>query len=761
MKRRFGLIVSAVFLYTAAAFAIEPFEITDIRVEGLQRISPGTVFNYLPVKVGDEIDDEIGEEAIRSLFRTGFFRDVELRQEGSVLVVVVQERPSIAEIIFEGNKDLDDDTLNRALTQSGFTEGRIFNQSALDRVVQEIQNQYFARGRYSARIETTVSPLERNRVGITIDIDEGRVARIKSINIIGNEVFEEDDILDQFSLGPKKKYHLWSRRDKYSKPQLLADVETLRSFYQDQGYLDFQVNSTDVSISPNKQDIFITISVTEGEMFTVGDIAVESVEGIPEDLMRALILINTGDVFSRKAVAESRSAIADQLANQGFAFANVNPIPEVDRENRRVNFTFAVDPGRKVYVRRINISGNIGTRDEVIRREMRQMEGAVYSAEKIRRSRERLNRLGFFDEVAIETPSVEGSQDQVDMEVSVKERQTGSFLFGVGYSDADGILLQAQLNRQNLFGSGRELNINVNTSDVNTIYEVEYRNPYHTPDGVGRGFFVQKREVDATESTTADYLADTLSAGVKYQIPLSEFNGLNLEFAYDNIQLFETEETPPEFSEFIEQYPDNDDFRFTASVGRDTRDSIFFPTRGYVNRATVETTIPGSDLEYWKATLRAQWFRQLSEYFTFRTRGDIGYGDGYGDLEALPFFKNFFAGGPGSVRGFDARSLGPKDSLDGDPIGGAKRVSASASVLFPIPGDEKSRERRLSLFVDLGQVYGQEDSVDLSELRYSTGIAFHWFSPVGPLSMSYAVPLNDEPGDDVENFQFTLGTLFR
>lgn len=761
MKRRFGLIVSAVFLYAAAAFAIEPFEITDIRVEGLQRISPGTVFNYLPVKVGDEIDDEIGEEAIRSLFRTGFFRDVELRQEGSVLVVVVQERPSIAEIIFEGNKDLDDDTLNRALTQSGFTEGRIFNQSALDRVVQEIQNQYFARGRYSARIETTVSPLERNRVGITIDIDEGRVARIKSINIIGNEVFEEDDILDQFSLGPKKKYHLWSRRDKYSKPQLLADVETLRSFYQDQGYLDFQVNSTDVSISPNKQDIFITISVTEGEMFTVGDIAVESVEGIPEDLMRALILINTGDVFSRKAVAESRSAIADQLANQGFAFANVNPIPEVDRENRRVNFTFAVDPGRKVYVRRINISGNIGTRDEVIRREMRQMEGAVYSAEKIRRSRERLNRLGFFDEVAIETPSVEGSQDQVDMEVSVKERQTGSFLFGVGYSDADGILLQAQLNRQNLFGSGRELNINVNTSDVNTIYEVEYRNPYHTPDGVGRGFFVQKREVDATESTTADYLADTLSAGVKYQIPLSEFNGLNLEFAYDNIQLFETEETPPEFSEFIEQYPDNDDFRFTASVGRDTRDSIFFPTRGYVNRATVETTIPGSDLEYWKATLRAQWFRQLSEYFTFRTRGDIGYGDGYGDLEALPFFKNFFAGGPGSVRGFDARSLGPKDSLDGDPIGGAKRVSASASVLFPIPGDEKSRERRLSLFVDLGQVYGQEDSVDLSELRYSTGIAFHWFSPVGPLSMSYAVPLNDEPGDDVENFQFTLGTLFR
>lgn len=761
MKRRFGLIVSAVFLYAAAAFAIEPFEITDIKVEGLQRISPGTVFNYLPVKVGDEIDDEIGEEAIRSLFRTGFFRDVELRQEGSVLVVVVQERPSIAEIIFEGNKDLDDDTLNRALTQSGFTEGRIFNQSALDRVVQEIQNQYFARGRYSAGIETTVSPLERNRVGITIDIDEGRVARIKSINIIGNEVFEEDDILDQFSLGPKKKYHLWSRRDKYSKPQLLADVETLRSFYQDQGFLDFQVNSTDVSISPNKQDIFITISVTEGDMFTVGDIAVESVEGIPEDLMRALILINTGDVFSRRAVAESRSAIAGQLANQGFAFANVNPIPEVDRENRRVNFTFAVDPGRKVYVRRINISGNIGTRDEVIRRELRQMEGAVYSQEKIRRSRERLNRLGFFDEVAIETPSVEGSQDQVDMEVSVKERQTGSFLFGVGYSDADGILLQAQLNRQNLFGSGRELNINVNTSDVNTIYEVEYRNPYHTPDGVGRGFFVQKREVDATESTTADYLADTLSAGVKYQIPLSEFNGLNLEFAYDNIQLFETEETPPEFSEFIEQYPDNDDFRFTASVGRDTRDSIFFPTRGYVNRATVETTIPGSDLEYWKATLRAQWFRQLSEYFTFRTRGDIGYGDGYGDLEALPFFKNFFAGGPGSVRGFDARSLGPKDSLDGDPIGGAKRVSASASVLFPIPGDEKSRERRLSLFVDLGQVYGQEDSVDLSELRYSTGIAFHWFSPVGPLSMSYAVPLNDEPGDDVENFQFTLGTLFR
>ncbi len=753
------LVLAALVFFSHAVRALEPFVIEDIRVEGLQRIAPGTVFNYLPLKVGDRVDDANAQDAIRELFRTGFFRDVELQQDGNVLVVVVQERPSIARIDFVGNREFDAEDLRRAMQDIGFVEGRVFNQSSLDQVVQELKAQYFSRGRYAASVEGIVTPLERNRVAVTLNIKEGETAKIKRINIVGNEMFGEKKLLRQFSLGTGGLFNFITKKDRYSKQKLSADLEKLTSYYQDRGFLDFEINSTQVSITPDKRDIFITVSVTEGESYTVGDISLGGNLVLPEEALRPLIGVAPGAVFSRKAVSASRAALADRLADEGYAFANVNAIPTIDKDNQKVDFAFVVDPGRRVYVRRINISGNTSTRDEVIRRELRQFEGAWYSAELIRRSRLRLQRLGFFEDVSVETPSVPGSIDQVDLNVNVKERLTGSFLFGVGYSQADGLLLQASIAQRNLFGTGRELDVSIDNSDVIDQLQIRYKNPYHTIDGVSFGANVSAREVDAREANTADYIADTLSAGVEWGFPLSEINSFNVGIAAENVQLEETAETPPEFSQFIEENPDNDLLKLTSSVSRDTRDSVIYPTAGALGRASAE--LAGGDLDYYKITLGGSYFMPLSDRLTFKVFGELGLGDGYSDTTELPFFKNFFAGGPSSVRGFDARSLGPRDSLDGDPIGGDKRVLANAELLFPFPGAGESKDKRLALFLDAGQVYGPDEDVEFADIRYSVGLAFNWYSVVGPISISYGIPLNDEPDDDVENLQFTLGTLLR
>jgi outer membrane protein insertion porin family len=762
--RKYSYFLLMLLFSIQAAWAQGSFVVTDIRVEGLQRISPGTVFNYLPIKVGDEVDSDVSNQAVRALFQTGFFTDVELRQEGSVLVVAVQERPSIASVTIRGNKDLRDEAIEEGLNNVGFAEGRIFNQALLDQVIEEIRTQYFGRGRYSARVEATVSPRPRNRVAVKIDIDEGSVARIEKINIVGNTSYDEDELLDQFSLSDTSVFGFLSRKDRYSREKLLADMESLRSFYQDNGYLNFQIDSTDVSISQNKQDIFITVSVTEGERYVIRDIRVEPVEGIETADLEALITPQPGDVFSRKAIAESRAAIAGLLADQGYAFAKVNAITDVDEESNSVGFVFAIDPGSKVYVRRIDITGNTVTRDEVVRREMRQLEGSVFSSEQVRRSRVRIQRLGFFDTVTIDTQPVPGTVDQIDLVVSVKERATGSFLFGVGYSDADGVLVQASVSRQNLFGTGRELDLRVDNSSVTEFYEIEYKNPYHTASGISRSFHVARRKVDAEEADTAEYIVNTLSGGVGYTIPLSEYNSLTLSLDAENIELEETDETPPEFSSFINQYPDSDNFKLVAGVGRDTRDSIFFPTEGYLRRVSLEVALPGSDLEYYKLDLRGSWYKAItsSRRTVLKLDAEVGYGDGYGDLDVLPFFKNYYAGGPSSVRGFDSRSLGPQDSgPTPESIGGNKRVTATAELLFPVPGSSESNDKRMGIFIDAGMVYADEDSIDLGETRVSAGLSFNWFSPIGPLSISYGVPLNEEDGDDVENFQLSLGALFR
>ena len=747
-----------------SVLAIEPFEISDIRVEGLQRLEPGTVFNYLPLKVGDRVDDQEIRGSIQALFATGFFKDVQLERDGTVLVVRVEERPSIGAINFEGNKDIKADILREAMEGAGLAKGRIFNSARLDQVVQEIKTQYFARGRYSAEVEPIVTPLDNNRVAIKLVIDEGRTARIKKISIVGAKAYSPNRLRRLFKLAQRKGINPFSKRNQYSKQKLEADLETLRSFYLDRGFYDFRINSTNVSISPNKQNIFITISISEGDRYVFGDVDVIGDTPVPREELLSLIDIESGKPYSRKVLNENRARLADRFADDGYAFANVNPIPEIDKENRIVSLKFAIDPGQRVYVRKINIYGNDVTRDEVIRRELRQFEGGWYSAANIRRSRERLQRLGFFEDVQIETPAVPGEVDQVDMNITVRERRTGSFLFSLGWSDADGLLVQLGVQQRNLFGTGKTLDLNIDTSEVTDIYEISYINPYHTVNGVSRGFSLVARDVDTKQANAADYISETVAGLVRYKFPVSETNHLNLSFGLEQVKLTETGFTPPEYSGFIEAFPESVNVPLILGIAKDTRDDIIFPTKGLILSANLENTFPGSELEYWKLRLRGTAFLPIWRDLSFRLGAGFGYGDGYGDLSdwGLPFYKNFYAGGASTVRGYKARSLGPRDTgPDPDPLGGAKRVLASAEVLFPVMGAAGSKDKRFGLFFDSGQVWGQEDEIDLGDMRYSAGLAFYWYSPVGPLALSYGYPLNDQRGDDIQNFQVTLGTLFR
>ena len=742
------------------AIALEPFVVSDIRVEGLQKISAGTVFNYLPVKVGDQIDDEIAKESIRALFKTGFFQDVELEQEGTVLIVKVQERPSIASIEVAGNREIKDEAIENALQTIGLVEGRVFDRKVLDQVVQELKKQYFVVGKYGAEVREIITPLERNRVSIRLEIAEGETAKIKQINIVGNERFDEDELRDEFSLSTPALFTFFTRKDRYSRQQLQADLESLRSFYQDRGYLDFRIESTQVSISPDKKDIFVTINISEGEQYTVTDFSIEGRLILPEEILFGAVSIEPNSTYSRREVAASEKAISDLLANEGYAFAQVNAVPEINEEDRTVSFTIFVDPGRRVYVRRINISGNTVTRDEVIRRELRQLEGGWYSARKVQRSRVRLERLGFFEDIKIETPAVPGSPDQVDVNIEVTERATGSVLFGVGWSDADGILFQAAISQKNLFGTGKELDLTFDNSNVTDIIRLSYVNPYHTIDGISRGFNLFRRTVDATRADTADYITETTGGGIVYRFPLSELDTFSLGANVERVDLESTSETPPGIREFIEQNPSNDLLTVLGFVTRDSRDSTLFPTRGNINRLNYEVSLPPSDLEFFKLNLRSTWYWPITANLTYKIGGELGYGDGYGDTEVLPFFRNFFAGGATSVRGYKARSLGPKSLGDNPkPIGGDRRILFNTELLFPIPGST-GRDKRFVLFVDGGQVYGPGQDIDLGELRFSAGIGFNWYSPVGPLSVSIAEPLNDKPGDDTERIQFTLGRFF-
>ena len=752
----------ALLIWSVQALAVEEFEVTDIQVTGTQRISAGTIFNYLPIKVGDFVDDNEVNDAIKALFDTGFFQDIELNREGSVLIVNVVERPTVASVDFSGNKEFETEALKEGMLQVGFGEGLVFKRAILDKVEQELRTQYYSSGKYSVDIKTTVTPLERNRVKINIDIKEGKTARVGEVAIVGNTVFTDKKLLKNFKVKPKtgwRKLYFLSKTDQYSKQKLAGDLEALRSYYQDRGYLDFKIDSTQVSISENKKKIFITVNLSEGEVYTVDNVSLRGKFVVPEDDLKEKVTIFTGDIFSRKEVEKTSKAISDRLAESGYTFANVNAIPDIDKDNRKVSFVFAIDPAKRVYVRRINISGNTNTRDEVIRRELRQIEGGWLSTKDVRRSKVRLQRLSFFDDINIETPAVPGTEVQVDVNVRVKERQTGSMMFGVGYSESDGVLLQVSINQKNLFGSGKELDLSVDTSKITKSIRLRYFNPYYTVNGVSRGFYATYTDIDAAEANVSRYINETLSFGVNYRVPLSENNSFSFSFGPDRSKLSATDGTPDEILAYIALHPDDWYLKTTAGWIHDTRDSILYPTSGFNFRLLGEASFPGSEIDYYKGGMNFSWHLPTISEVVLKFSGDLGYGDSYGDTTIFPFYKNYYAGGSNSVRGYKARSLGPRDS-NGDPFGGTKRVVGGVDLLFPFPGSEK-KDKRLSLFVDGGQVFAQNDEVDFNELRYSYGVGVFWYSPVGPLTVSYALPINDEEGDDLEKFQFTIGKGFR
>ena len=734
--------------------------VKDIRVDGIQRTEAGTVFSYLPVKVGDTLTDEQAASALHALFATGFFTDINLKVDNGVLIVQVKERPSIASIEINGVKDMPKDQLRDNLKFVGLAEGRIFDKGALEKSENELKRVYVARGKYAVSIKTTVTELERNRVAVTFDVVEGAVSKIRQINIVGNQTYREKDLLELMKLTTPTMWTWATSNDQYSKQKLSADLEVIRSFYLDAGYLEFSVDSTQVSISSDKKDIYITINVTEGSKYRVSDIKLIAPESIiPHDEMRKLISINVGDTFSRSKLTEAQKQVSDRLGDDGYAFANVSAVPELDKVKHEVAFTFVADPGQRVYVRNINVLGNTKTRDEVIRREFRQMEGAWFATKKIQKSKQRVDRLDFFSEVNLETPPVQGTKDQVDLKVSVKEKPTGSFNIGAGVSSSQGLVLTAGITQSNLFGTGKQLSTQINTSQSNQVYSISYTNPYYTDDGVSRGFDLYQRNLDTTFTSISPYKSYISGGGVRFGLPIAEDETMSYGMSVEQSTYELTSRSPLQFRKYVDTFGSTTN-NVLGTIGwtRDNRNSAIYTTEGKVQRAFLEVALPISDQRYYKLTLQNQYFYPVSQNVALMLNGEAGMAGGYDD-KPLPFFKNFYAGSVGSVRGYEPSSIGPRD-INGAYLGGDKRLVANAELLFPMPGS-KEKSVRLSAFLDGGIIYGAPTEIPGTDgARYSTGLALTWISPVGPLKMSYAWPLAEQVGDRLQRFQFTLGQIF-
>jgi outer membrane protein insertion porin family len=753
-KTVFALIASVI---GPIAWAFDPFVVRDIRLVGVQRIEPGTVFGYLPVRVGDRLDDERASQAIRSLFGTGLFSDVRLEVDGDVLVVFVEERPTIASIDISGAKDIPPDALLKGLAAIGLSESRIFDRSVLERAEQEVKRQYLARGRYAAKLTPTVTPLERNRVGIALAIEEGDVAKITQIRIVGNKAFSEATLVDQLSLTTPTWLSWYTKTDQYSREKLAGDLERLRSFYLNRGYLEFSIDATQVSIDPDREGVYITVSITEGERFTVsGHRFSGNLLGRDAEL-DAMMLLRPGDVFSGQLLSESTRAMSELFGSIGYAFANVNAIPEVNRENRTVAFNIAVDPGRRAYVRRINISGNARTRDEVIRRELRQFEGAWYDTDKIRLSRERLGRIPYLTDVTIDSTPVPDAPDQVDLNVNVTERSTGTFLVGVGFSSTDRLVLTASINQQNFLGTGNTLGLNLNTGKTQRSIDLRSVNPYFTPDGISRIFDIYSRRILADQLGLGDYQQEIQGVSLRFGIPYTEIDRITFGLAYEQNTLDLGPAAPDRFVQYVNAFGE-ESWAVLGSVGwvRDGRDSVLTPTRGLFMAANLEATLPVGDLRYTRTEVAIQWYKPLTKDYTIGLSTSIARGWPLDD-QIYPIFKNYYAGGIGSVRGYEPASLGPKDK-DGFPIGGQSRFVASAEFLFPLPGVGNDQSVRMFAFVDAGNVFPQ--GIDFSDLRYSVGFGLNWLSPLGPLKLSVGYPVNEQPGDRLQRFQFQIGTGF-
>lgn len=748
--------VNGVYAQSQAAFVV-----SDIQVRGISRIEKGTVLTYVPVRAGDRFERGVDSgRVIRALYDTGLFDDVQLLRDGSVLIVQVQERPSIAAVDVNGNDVLPEEQMSETLRAIELAPGRIFRRAVLDNLETELRQVYFSRGQYGTRIRSSVTELDRNRVKVDIDIEEGAVAKIRHINIVGNKAFPESVLLDLLQSGVGG-FNPLSSRDEYSRAKLSADTEKLRAWYLDRGYLKFEISSTQVTISPDKRDINITINVNEGEQYSVGDISFSGdVDVLPEAEYDQLVAMSAGDTYSRKLLTRSTTAFTDRLGEDGYAFARVNVVPKLNETDKTVGLQFDLDKGKRVYVRRIVFNGQFKTHDEVLRREMRQIEGSRFSPLALSRSQTRLQRLPYIERVSITTPRVPGSDDLVDIAVDVAEGSSGSFGAGAGFG-TDGFVFNVNFTQDNLFGTGERLALSFDNTQSQDNFTISYTDPYYTPDGISRTVRGFIRQTDTGELTsTANFILDSYGVRVRYGVPLSEFSTFSLGLGYENVEAIETSESSEDVGSFIDRFGNQYDlFEATLGLSRDTRNRTVFATSGTRNSLTLDITSPGSDLEFYKLSHLFEFYLPLSERYTLSANSRISFGQGRGDLDELPFFRRFFAGGIQSVRGYNRDSLGPRDSND-DARGGDFRTLGSLELIFPPPFVETPGATRLSLFTDFGQVYDDVDAFDSDQLRGSYGLSFVWLAPVGPLTFSLAETFNDEPGDRKQSFQFTIGSIF-
>lgn len=772
-----GLLAS---VFAAGVSAFEPFVVKDIRVDGIQRTEAGTVFSYLPIKVGETMNDEKAAQAIKTLFATGFFKDVRIEIDGGVVVVVLEERPAIAQIDFVGLKEFDKEQILKGLKDAGFAVSRSFDRAMLDRAEQELKRQYLTRGLYGVNVTTTVTPLERNRVAINFTIDEGAAARIKKINIVGAQAFKDKELQDLFQLSTTNWLSWYTKNDQYSKQKLAADLEALRTYYLNRGYLEFNIDSTQVSISPDKKDIYITVGVSEGERYVVSSVKLAGDLILSEEEFRKSMQIKAGDIFSREKLNESTKSISDKLSAKGYAFANVNAAPEIDKEKRQVAFTLFVDPGKRAYVRRINVTGNTKTRDEVIRQEIRQMEGGWYDDERVKLSKQRIDKTDYFSEVTVETPPVPGTTDQVDVNFNVTEKSTGNVSLGIGYSQVENVMLSAAISQANIFGSGKFASLQVSTGKINRVFSVGYTNPYFTVDGISQGFdLYHKRSEPDKLKLGYSYATESTGGGVRFGIPIGEKESLNFGAAIDYTDVtvdMNSAFTPLQYKRFNETYCDgkescaNATVPLTASWISDGKDSAITPTKGAFQKFAFEVS-PIGDLKYYKATYQHQRFFAIAKNLTLMLNGELGYAKGLSGKE-MPFYKNFYAGGGSSVRGYEAASLGPYEIVAGSNdemrLGGTRRFVFNAELMMPMPGLEKAV--RFGPFFDAGQVWADKADIakncvpgvicDQGPIRMSVGVAAAWTSPLGPLKFSLGFPLNDEKDDKIQRFQFQMGQTF-
>ena len=764
------LLLTLLFILISFSATCEEALISDIKIEGLQRVEPGLVFSNLPFDVNDPLDEIDVSSTIKLLYKTGQFKDISLEQEGSKVIIIVNEKPIISELNFFGVKAFQDDKLKIGLSQMNVASGLVFDKTDLKRVEQEIANQYLALGKYTASVTAEAIPLERNRMRVNIYVEEGTISRIKEINIVGNRLYKKEDLLQSFNLKVTNFLSWWNKDDRYSKRVLNGDLEKLRSFYMDRGYLDFKINSSLIRISENKKQVYIDISITEGNKYFIGKTQLSGkYENIPEVLLESQIVIKEGQVFNRAEVTATTTRLNQILGDYGYAFSNANAIPDVDKEARTVSFNFFIDPGKKIYVRRINIFGNEKTKDAVIRREMRQFEASWYAKHKVDRSKTRLSGTQYFDSIDVQTSNVPGTTDQIDVNFHVVERNTGKLMMGAGVSSGEGLVGTLTVSQSNFLGTGNTVSTSISTGEVNKTYALSYTDPYWTDDGVSRTLGAYRRDVNTEDLTTADYNTYSYGATVSFGVPLSEYNSIALTSTLDLTDIELGANASEEYISFCQDMTsttstngcNTDSFTIASAYARDTRNNAQFPTKGSYYHIVGEVAAPIFDMRFYKLIAKGENYWPISNDMSFKLKGKLGYADSYGDKK-YPFFKNFFMGGPKNVRGYEQGSIGKKtlNSATGayETTGGKKSVYGSAELFFPPPGLKNVKGFRLSTFIDGGGVFKNNFGGD--EMRYSAGIGALWLSPFGPLSISYAKPLNEGAHDNVSELQFGMGGMF-